>query len=122
MNLNEIKKNIRLVGMVWFSLAYLIIVIMGGSMFWDIAASILLILGGIAEWIAIEEGQSITEWYIPKLPARIDKPLSVVLPTILVVKCVWMVNSGQIITCYWAGSAIVLAWIIGHLCSFENKR
>lgn len=118
----NIKENLQ-----WVAIA--LIVITGGLLVfgieagWHIGALVLLAVVGAIEWYLIANKlATITRFYIPILPKKIDWPIAIASPIVLIMKAILMWHNKEIITIWWVSAAIIETWIASHLCSFERKQ
>lgn len=122
--LKKIKENLQFVAVGIIALCWILLVfakepaihIVVDTVFFPIVLAIELYL---IFWL---KQATITHWYIPKLPKKIDWPIAVITPIVFVGKALLMWTNKETITVWWAAGAIIENWIISHLCSFEREQ
>ena len=118
--ITKIKENLQwvAVGLIVAVLGLLVFGVKPASHF--LALSLQAVIGVIEAYLIYNGQATITNFYIPILPKRIDWPIAIAVPVILIIKAALMWTNKETITVWWAVSAIIESWIAAHLCSFER--
>lgn len=120
--IDKIKDNLQWIA-VGLIVAALALLVLGVEISWHITALVLLVLVGVIEAYLIWQGQAtITNFYIPQLPKKIDWPIAIAVPMILIIKAALMWTNKETITIWWTSAAVIESWIAAHLCSFERRE
>lgn len=117
----EWKENLQWVA-IGLIVGALFLLVFGMKASHHIAALCCQAVVGVIEAYLIRNGlATITNFYIPLLPKKIDWPIAIIVPVILIIKAAWMWTNQETITVWWAAGAIIESWLASHLCSFERK-
>ena len=116
-----IKQNLQWVAIGWIASAIYLLVFAVNPVYHIASLFLLAGVGGIEGYLIYHGLATITHFYIPILPKSIDWPIALTAPIILIIKAALMWTNHETITVWWAAGAIIISWIVAHLCSFERQ-